>query len=214
MPRNVPPGLIRAGNPSRLGHCGMFFEGALHLKWPDTIPGTDNHIIGSSHEPEIAILVLIGTVTCDIPVSTNTGSRGLRIAPVLLKHPGGTPRLNTYRNITLFVGWKLAAIMINDADIKASGGLAHLASLYCQRWEISTQQHRLRLPIPIANRHPCGLFPDFNNLLVQGLSSPNTVSQSLWWISFHISHWLIQNEHSVSCRRATQRRHRIFVEHL
>src|SRR5712692_3441320 len=97
----------------------MLLERTFHLKGADAIASTDNHIVGASHKPEVAILVLVGAVSCDIPVAANAGLGGFGVMPVFAKHPGRTLRLDLNRDIAFFVGWQFAAVEINDTDLEA-----------------------------------------------------------------------------------------------
>src|SRR5262245_6542682 len=74
--------LVRAGDHCGLGDGGMFFQRALDLEGADAIPGTYDHIIRPADEPEIAILILIGAITRDIPVAAYTVVGGFGIAPI------------------------------------------------------------------------------------------------------------------------------------
>src|SRR4051812_42117423 len=103
----------------------MLFERALDLKGTNTIAGTDDHIIGPAYKPEIPILVFVGPVASDIPVATNTIGGRFGIAPVFLKHPRRALRLNSNSNVALFVGRQFAAIVVDDAHVKAGRGSAH-----------------------------------------------------------------------------------------
>src|SRR6266699_3019120 len=102
---NLAAHLIGAGDHRRLGHGGMLLERALHLERPNAIARADNHIVGASDKPEIAIFVFVGTVASDVPVATDASISRLWVAPVFLKHPRRTLWLYTDGDITFFVGW-------------------------------------------------------------------------------------------------------------
>ena len=55
----------------------MLLQGALYLKGTYTVTCTDDDVIGTTDEPEVAIFVLISTITSDIPVTANAGSSGM-----------------------------------------------------------------------------------------------------------------------------------------
>src|SRR5438270_714779 len=103
----------------------MLFQGALHLEGANTVAHADNHIIGAPHEPEVAVLVFIGTVPCNIPVPANTGIGGIGIAPVFLEHPRRALWLDTHSDIALFIGRQLVAIVVDHADSEARRWLTH-----------------------------------------------------------------------------------------
>src|SRR5579884_3656896 len=73
--------LVGAGNDSGLGDRGMFFERAFDLEGANAVAGADDDIVGASHEPEVAVLVLVGAIAGDVPVAANAGVGGFRIAP-------------------------------------------------------------------------------------------------------------------------------------
>src|SRR5947209_1110177 len=108
----------------------MLLQCALYLEWANAVASADDHIICPPDEPEVAILVLVGAVSCDIPVATNAGLRCLRVAPVFLEHPGWAMGLDLDGNISLFVGRQFVSVMVNYTDLKARGGLAHRARFH------------------------------------------------------------------------------------
>ena len=67
------------------GHGGMLDQCALHLKWSNPIASRQNHIIGTPHKPEVAILIHISSVTSDIPITFAGGCGPLRVFPILFK---------------------------------------------------------------------------------------------------------------------------------
>src|SRR5207245_11543226 len=99
---------IGAGNHRRLGNSGMFFQCTFHLKGADTVACADNHIVGTPHEPEVAILVFVGTIPGDVPGAANTGLGRVWITPVFFKHPGRTSPRYLYSDLALFVRRKFA----------------------------------------------------------------------------------------------------------
>src|SRR5437764_7249062 len=111
--------LIGAGDDRRFCNGGMFFQRALYFEWTNTIARAYNHVIGAAYEPEVAILVFISAITSNVPISTYAGLCCIRIAPVFLKYPCWTLGFDLYSNITLFIGRKFAAIMVNYTDFKA-----------------------------------------------------------------------------------------------
>src|SRR5258708_5518157 len=123
--------LIGTGNDGRLGYGRMLLQGALYLKGAYAVTGADDDIIGTSDEPEVAIFVLVSTVSGDIPVTTNAGSSGIGIAPVFLEHPGWALRFDAHGNIAFFMRRQLTAIMINHAHIEAGRRSAHRTGLDC-----------------------------------------------------------------------------------
>ena len=46
-----------AGNDRRLGYRWVFLERAFDFKWADAVAGANNHIVGTAHKPEVAILI-------------------------------------------------------------------------------------------------------------------------------------------------------------
>src|SRR2546430_12148428 len=111
--------LVGAGDDRRFCDGGMFFQRALYFEWPDTITSADNHVVGAAYEPEVAIFVFISAITSNVPIPTYAGLCCIRVAPVFLKYPRWTLRFDLYSNITLFIGRKFAAVMVDDTDFKA-----------------------------------------------------------------------------------------------
>src|SRR6266852_6172390 len=173
---------VGAGNYRRLGNGGVFFQCAFHLEGADTVANADNNIIGSSDEPEVAILVLVGTIPGDVPVATYGGVGCVRVAPVLPEHPGGTLWLHFDGYVTFFVWGKGIAVVVNHLDLEAGRRLAHRTGFYLQGWEVGTQYHSLRLPIAVANNHACALLPRSYYLWIERLARAGAVAQRLRWI--------------------------------
>src|SRR5258708_6668168 len=154
----------------------MFFQCTFHLKGADTVARADNHIVGTPHEPEVAILVLVGTISGYIPVTANTGLGRVWITPVFFKHPGRTLRLYFYRDIALFVRRKFAAVVIDHTHLETRRWLAHRAGLHFQGGETSTEQHCFGLAIAITDGHACCLFPHLDHCGVKRLTGSNTMA--------------------------------------
>src|SRR5216683_4271496 len=162
--------LIGAGDDRRFCDGGMFFQRTFYFKWADTITRADNYIIGSTYEPEVAILVLKGAVASNIPITANAGLRCVWITPVFFEQPGWTLWLHLYSNIAFLVGRKWIAVVVNHLDLEARSGFAHRTRFDCQRWEVGAQYHRLRLPVAIANGHTRHFLPDFDHFRVKWLA--------------------------------------------
>src|SRR6266571_4044487 len=96
--------LVRGCDP-----LDVFLQFGLYLEWANAVACTDDHIICPPDEPEVAILVLVGAVSCDIPVATNAGLRCLRVAPVFPEHPDGTLWLHFDGYVTFFVRGKFVS---------------------------------------------------------------------------------------------------------
>src|SRR5579883_3240997 len=92
----ISPHLAAAGDDSGVGDRGMFFERAFDLEGANAVAGADDDIVGASHEPEVAVLVLVGAIAGDVPVAANAGVGGFRIAPVLFEHPRRAVRLHAH----------------------------------------------------------------------------------------------------------------------
>src|SRR6266516_4949720 len=182
---------IGTGNHRRLGNGGVLFQCTFHLEGADTVACADNHIICSSDKPEVAILVLVGTIPGDVPIATNTGLRCLRVAPVFFKHPRWAPWLYLYRDITFLVRRKLAAVVVDHAHLETWRRLAHRARLHLQGRKVGTKEHRFGLAVAIANSHPCVLLPRSYYLWIEWLSRTNTVPQRLGGIVFQIGQGFI-----------------------
>src|SRR5271154_5563232 len=77
----------------------MFQQRALHFEWADSVAGGNYYVIGTAHEPEIAVDVADGLVAGQIPFAAEDVGGLFRVFPVLEEqrrrplrgHAGGPP---------------------------------------------------------------------------------------------------------------------------
>src|SRR5215472_19249933 len=96
---------IGAGDDGRFGHGVVLEEGALDLEGTDAIPGANDHVVSSTHEPEIALGVTQTAVSGNIPLASEGIGGFLRVLPVFLEQAHRALRLDAYSNISL-LAWR------------------------------------------------------------------------------------------------------------
>src|SRR5262245_1154908 len=103
----------------------MFNQGALYLERPNAVRGARDHIIGAADEPEVTVLVRLGTVTGHVPaVAKHTGG-GLRVPPVLLKQAERPVRFDPHGNGTDTSRWQSLTGFIDHSQVDSWRRQAH-----------------------------------------------------------------------------------------
>ena len=87
-----PPVRVRGGDRRRLEDVGVLDQGALDLEGSDAVAGGDDHVVGPSDEPEVAVLVPVRAIAGQVPVAEAAASgRGLGSFQYSRNRPGGCP---------------------------------------------------------------------------------------------------------------------------
>src|SRR5439155_15145086 len=76
---------VGARHHGRLEDGGVLEERALDLEGPDAIASGDDDVVRAADEPEIAVLVALGAVARQVPLTAAAGTRLLGVLPVFAK---------------------------------------------------------------------------------------------------------------------------------
>ena len=174
-----PAGFVRAGDNGRFGDGGVFDQGAFHLEGSDAVAGGQNHVVGSTDEPEIPILIHIGPVAREVPVALENRYRAIRLFPVFLEQSQRSVRFDPESDIALRVGRQDMAIIVDDTEIHPGRGLPHGAEPRLDAGKGPAEQDRFGLAVSIPDGAARGFFPDVHDLGVQRFTGCNTVAERL-----------------------------------
>src|SRR5207249_2543407 len=121
---DLAPDWVGARHHGRLEDSGVLEERALDLEGPDTIARGDDDVVRAADEPEIAVLVALGAVARQVPLTAAAVTRLLGVLPVFAKEGR---RRTTEGEIANLPRWQLLARLPDDAEIVAREGPPHRA---------------------------------------------------------------------------------------
>src|SRR3982074_2525192 len=98
-------------------HRGVLDQGALHLEGTDAVTRRDDHVVCSSHEPEVTLWVHVRPVAGDVPVAALAGLGGGGIAPVFPKEAYRALRPYANGDVPLGVGRQWLSFIVDDGDV-------------------------------------------------------------------------------------------------
>src|SRR5712691_9605806 len=166
---------VGARHHGRLEDGGVLEERALDLEGPDAIASGDDDVVRAADEPEIAVLVALGAVARQVPLTAAAGTGLLGVLPVPAKEGR---RLSAQGEIANLPRRQLLARLPDDAEIVAREGLPHRARPDGHSRKIGGEEDRLRLPVAIVDEEPEGIVPGVDHLGVQGLAGTGAVPQA------------------------------------
>ena len=95
---------VRLSHHSGLQHRGVFDQRAFHFERADAIAGAFDHIVGSSNEPVVALVVPPDQVARQIPIAPKTGRVLGRVKPVFAEQAEWTARFEAHRQFPFLAG--------------------------------------------------------------------------------------------------------------
>src|SRR5207247_4856166 len=99
-----------------LGHRLVLQERRLDLERPDPVRSRQDHVVGATGEPEVAVLVASRAVTGHVPVTPEDGRGLVRRAEVLEEQ---TRWAAAQRDIALLADCDLAALTVDHGHLVA-----------------------------------------------------------------------------------------------
>ena len=186
----------------RLGHGGVFDEGALDLEGADAVGRRGDDVVVAALEPEVAVGVAPRLVTGGVPAVAEALRGRLGVAVVAVKEADGTLRLVADGDVADAVVGRPAAVLVEDLDVVAGYRLAHRARAHRHRAVVGDQARGLGLAVGVIDRQSGGVAPDLDDLGVQRLARARAVPQVRQLVAGEVG----LDEEAIQRRRRAERR--------
>ena len=155
----------------------MLYQCAFNLEGADAVTGGDNHIVGTAHEPIVAVLVFVSFVTSKVPITHERTVHRFLILPVFLEQANRALRFDLDRYLTFFANWDFITLFVHHSDGKSGCRLTHGAGTNLVTAEVTHQQDCLRLAVAVVDHQSGAVFPLLHNLRVERFAGTGAVAQ-------------------------------------
>ena len=110
-------------------HGGVGHQGAFHFERADAVAGTLDDVVGTAHEPQVAVFVLPGHVARVVDAVVPGLAGALRVAVVFLEEAEGFALAGADDDLALLAGFDGAALVVDEVHVILRIGQAHAAGL-------------------------------------------------------------------------------------
>ena len=158
----------------------VFEQGTLDLERADPVRGRQDHVVGATREPEVAVVIDGRTIAGQVPVAPERGIGCLRRSPVAGEQ-GRRPEAES--DVSLDPGWRRAALIVDHVHVVTGRRQPHRAQADRRARRVRDEERVLRLPVAIVDREAECLTKTLNHLRVERLARGNGMPQPLEVVS-------------------------------